>query len=424
MNRKEQFIVSSVRLSASQKFFLFVVFFLVVFPKGGVTLGDIPFTWSYALLALAGMLLLPLNIGGFFSGIGSLRFGLIAGFPLYAGLLLWANGSYSFGLGLAFFVSSVGMPLLLFIFGPVFLLKVPPLVLTRYLRWLLGFVSAYGLLAFVLHNYFSITLFVPYLTTGVVQVEDLMTKHNMRGEVSKLISTYNNGNIFGVCLLILLPLADVGRTARSWMYVLLTRSALIFTLSRTVWVGLILYELLSAGYVRKVRAGFALLVILIGGGITAVFMGVLTIAGYDSSFLIDTTMGGRLGVDSIPVAIEWVSDQPFGGIREIVYMGVAESFGIIGLLLFIPHFFAPWLIVLFSGHRPNTPLAKSCLLSVLIYNILSLSDGAYLLIPVAAFYWFMAGYLYVAMNLTITHPAYGNRGYIRQSAQETGGENS
>src|SRR5690606_25097688 len=75
-------------------------------------------------------------------------------------------------------------------------------------------------------------------------------KHIDRGGIFKLISTYNNGNIFGICMVMLLPLyACLER--RTWPQ-LVVKAALVLTLSRTVWAGLIAYEVLHRLYVRRV----------------------------------------------------------------------------------------------------------------------------------------------------------------------------
>ena len=113
--------------------------------------------------------------------------------------------------------------------------------------------ALWGIFNFFWHPFTGHFVEVPYLTVNAAITASLeYTKHIARGRYLKLISTYNNGNLYGVCTLMLLPLYNHFEKKRWRRWVL--KIALLLTLSRGVWVGIVLEQLLSVIVVLS-RAG-------------------------------------------------------------------------------------------------------------------------------------------------------------------------
>jgi hypothetical protein len=208
-------------------------------------------------------------------------------------------------------------------------------------------------------------------------------KCNNRGLIFKLISTYNNGNIYGICLLIIFPLYQYLENSR-WKKLIVVLS-LILSFSRTVWAGLIFSQFLVSIFIRK-RNIFSLT--------TALAISILTILsvtyyfGFDFNFLFDRSLGGRIGQLDILESALWFPDQPFHPICEIVYLGILSNFGILGLVGYMIAMTSPIILTIFF--RTLSPLRNSILCGLINFLFLSTSDGALLYVPVLVFYWFLS----------------------------------
>ena len=92
---------------------------------------------------------------------------------------------------------------------------------------------------------------IPFLTVNFHDVGTLeTTKYIDRGGIFKLISTYNNGNVYGVCLLMLLPFYNSVEPSK--LKRMIVKLSLLLTLSRTVWFGLFFAEILTYLYVYRI----------------------------------------------------------------------------------------------------------------------------------------------------------------------------
>jgi hypothetical protein len=206
--------------------------------------------------------------------------------------------------------------------------------------------------------------------------------------VFKLISTYNNGNIYGICMLMLLPL--YAWLEKSTLRQGIVKVSLVLTLSRTVWVGMILYEVLQRVYVKRVSAR-ALAYLAVGLAVVAAGVAyALTLIGQDVSFLFDRKLGGRLGQLGAFETAGLLASAPFESISEIVYLSVMESFGVLGLAAFVTAMAAPLgLQALGATPFANSGYKRSLAAGLAVYLVVAMSDGAILLIPVMAIYWFV-----------------------------------
>ena len=74
--------------------------------------------------------------------------------------------------------------------------------------------------------------------------------------------------------------------------------------------------------------------------------------------------------------------KSFLTIVEVVYVGVAESFGAVGLITFLIAMITPLVLITDRAIR----------LGLLTYLLVSLSDGGMLFIPTMVFYWFLAAF--------------------------------
>lgn len=329
----------------------FVFLFLLLFPKGGFKVGEIPVTWSYLLLAGA-TLFRPLLI----SKERVQAFLCVIPFQCIVAYTLIAHGAVAQTWVVALLVNFFLLPMAFFLFLPSMDLRPVKAVF-----W----VALYGLLLFGYQTVTGEFFEIPFLTSNYGDLGLLSEKSNLRAlGISKLISTYNNGNIYGLCILMLLPLYS--RMEDSRLKKFLVKLSLFLTLSRTVWVGLLIHELFIEKSVKKALFCVGLV------------FGLLYWLGYDPSFLWDHTLGGRLEQFDLLQDLTLFPSKPFECIHEIVYVGILSSFGLVGLFAFL---------LAMVGPLCFAPRVVRC--GLINYLFISCSDGAILLIPVMAIYYMM-----------------------------------
>lgn len=349
----------SVRTSLSA----LVVIFLLFFPKGGVKIVELPITWGYLLLVtLAPFQKLSLskkNLIPLFALI-PFQIALITTHLLYG----TENLGYTISLFLGFFL-----------FPWLFC----GTQIARYadfnkIRAGILFVAVYGIFLFFYKLKTGHFFEIPYLTINGHDAGQLGFKSIERGDFFKLISTYNNGIIYGVCLLMLLPLYQVEETNR--LKIALVKLSLLLTLSRTVWAGLLFYELISPFFIKRAFPFLKLSVIVLG------LLGLSMWMGFGRDFFFDLSFGGRIGQLELFKMPSLFGNGPFVEVKESVYFGILESFGLFGFFTFLIAMSAPLLL---KGR-------KELQLGLISYLFISLSDGALLFIPTLAFFWFLVGY--------------------------------
>ncbi|HEV2146522.1 MAG TPA: hypothetical protein VGR37_03815 [Longimicrobiaceae bacterium] len=374
---------------------LLLVGFLLVFPKGGIKVAGVPLTWGYIALALV-FLWFPLAILlGRSAPVAKLRLlvpAMLLPFQAAVWMGLLANGIVDFGFAISLVVTFFFIPWMMVLILGIHLDRIDLRFLFGLIRVGVFAVSVYGIFLFFYRLKTGSFIEIPYLTVNAGDVGALEDKFIDRGGVFKLISTYNNGNIYGVSILILLPL--YAWLERSPARQLVVKFALLLTLSRTVWAGLILYEILQRLYVRRI----SLRTVAVLAGSLAVVLGglwyALNLMGWDMAFLFDRRLGGRIGQLSALETATVLPGTPFEAILEIVYLSVLHNFGIVGLAAFLVGMTAPVLLHL-AGALPfsATEYKRGLVTGLVVYLVVAMSDGALLFIPVMVFYWFVVSLL-------------------------------
>lgn len=373
-----------MRALFNSKIYFFILWlFLLVFPKGGFKIGPVPVTWGYLFLGLFSFVLLfrtkwQLNLTRFYSYLCTIPFQIVAFYTLAVA------GIVNYGMAISLLVSFVFFPLAFFL---LFSHDIEHLDLRKFAELFkkgVFFVAAYGIFLFfykiLLGHFFEI----PFLTTNWGDLGELDTKCNNRGGVFKLISTYNNGNIFGICVLILLPLYCYFEQ-RNWRK-LLVKFALFLTLSRTVWLGLLFHELCYDFFLVKNAKKFLLKIGLVLLSFTLLFAIFAFTFGFSLDFLFDTELGGRAEQFDFLGSAGLLAHKPFDAITEIIYLGILDSFGYLGLICFLLAMVGP---VVLNLYKYKSPFHLVILLGCTNYLFIACSDGALLFLPTMAFYWFL-----------------------------------
>lgn len=396
---------------------LFLVGFLLVFPKGGIKLAGVPITWGYLGLAVA-FLWLPLALLlRRQAPVRMLRLlvpALLLPFQATIWYALLRNGTSDMGFAISLVVTFFFVPWMLVLVLGVHLDRIDPHFLFRLVRWGIFAVAVYGIFLFFYKLKTGTFIEIPYLTVNAGDAGGLEDKYIDRGGIFKLISTYNNGNIYGVSILTLLPL--YAWLERSTARQLAVKFSLLLTLSRTVWIGLILFEVLQRLYVRRISLRSlavltASLLLVLAGLLYA-----LNLLEWNASVLFDRGLGGRLyQLEALRTATV-LPETRFEAILEMVYLSVLDNFGILGLGAFLLGMTSP-LLLFAAGAVPHraTEYKRSLAAGLAIYLVVSLSDGALLFIPVMVFYWF------VASLLLSDNPALGARPVPSPAAAQVGG---
>jgi hypothetical protein len=372
-----------------------LVTFLLVFPKGGLKVGGVPITWGYLALLLASVPFAVEVAFGSAARIARPRLWVLAAlvpFQVVVWLSLLANGTSGPGFAISLVASFFFIPLAMVLALGSYLDRLDLAPLFRALRLGILLVAAYGIFLFVYRLQTGHFIEVPYLTVNAGDVGGLEDKYIDRGGIFKLISTYNNGNIYGVSILLLLPLYEwlEPRLGRQ----LVVKASLVLTLSRTAWVGLVVYELLRRFYVRRPTLRS---VLTFAGWIALILVGVayaLSMLGRGVGFLFDRSLGGRSDQLLALERARLAASSPFEAILEMVYFSMLDSLGIAGLATFLLAMLTP-LLLHFAGslRYAGSTYKRSLAAGVITYLVVATSDGALLFIPVMAFYWFVVSLL-------------------------------
>jgi hypothetical protein len=385
------------------RFFVLLCVMLTVFPKGGFRLAGLPLTWGYLLLMASLLILLPYRLFAVkarWVGRQIVALATIVPFALVFFYALFGygtsdsyqkSGAVSTGIGLIF------LPILFLWFYPPLLPLLDRDRVLKCLRYCLLISAIFGIFLFFFRPLTGLNIHIPFLTTNGSDAGDpATTSNNSRGFFFKLISTYNNGNIYGAATLILLRLFDEA-TPRRWERWLL-RTALFLTLSRTIWAGLVFNELLSLGAsIWAQSRSFPRLRLGRTAKLTVaalVFVPIFVVASKfmqrnEASFLLDPTLGGRTSqfqhLGTVPFFPNFQSQFM---ITEIVYLSCVNEYGYVGAIAIVILLLAPIGILLLDQRVLKDPVRMAAFKGLVLYAFLCTSDGAIALIPVAAFYWF------------------------------------
>ena len=362
-----------------------LVITLIVVPKAGIQLGPAPISWGYMLLGLIGGLSFlaqlytgQVSLNRFLAWLATLPFGALFIFSIAV------NGYTDTGFAISALTGFVILPLIILL---GFDRHIAANNIDTIIDWVAkaaSFVAIAGIPLFGLFLLTGILPEIPFITSIGFQEISWQEKSNDRGGVFKLMSTFANGNLFGICMLMLGPLVI---TRRSKMEGVLFRLALLLTLSRTIFIGLILQELyLLLSRPKKITFPFwaagAMLMLVFAA------IGFLAILDNNLSFFFDSNLGGRASTLRNFEEAYFLSMEPFRVIPEIVYAGIVKFFGWGGLVLFLIALIGPIVIGRILG-EPFQGDRQALVAGLGIYLILCMSDGAMQLIPVMAYFWFI-----------------------------------
>lgn len=380
--------------------------FLLCFPKGGIKYNAIPMTWGYLLLLITMMGCMVVR-----RIVMDKRalYTLMAWLPFQCvGLLTLATqGQEHLGYTCSYILHFFLLPLGFLLVFPCYISAAVKERIFWWVRAGIFFIAVYGLFLFGYKMITGSFLEIPFLTVNYHDMHELEYEKCIdRGGVFKLISTYNNGNLYGVCVLMLLPLYSFlePRIWKRW----LVKTSLILTLSRTIWLGLIAYELLR--YVISSQKAFKRSMHVLGS-LLALGAGLVILLHYipfSSEFLLDRFLGNRIGQLEVLEHLEWFSTQPFNGIYEVIYLGVLLSFGIAGLITFLLGMTFPIFCYLLSARHASEE-GNAMVFGLVLYLLVACSDGALLLLPVMCFYWLLVMLLITSLRIQET------RGYTRKA---------
>jgi hypothetical protein len=364
--------------------FMLLLIFSIAFPKGGFRIGHLPITVGYILIAIFGVFavfrwlwtptLEPVVVE---------TIGLMLPFQtvLIATVLTYRLDTYAFGPAVSVLLSLIWLPLVFLIFFWQPLRSLPKPYVQKRLKLAIRFVLLFGIFLFFLKTFTGKAIEIPLLTVNADDQDVLEHANNTRGSLFKLISTYNNGNILGVCLCMFLP---IYRYIEKRRYFYLGCFCAFLTLSRTSWIGLGLVIVAIA----IVEGLSTRTIIALGTAVTAIALGLpilLLAMNKNIGFLFSDNLGGRSPQLDLFTKFSFFPTGPVTEIHEITYASVYGTYGLIGLVTCVLFLLAPAIVMI---RRWNTldRLGRAASLSVIIYAVLSCADGAIMFIPVMLVY--------------------------------------
>ncbi|MFC5739257.1 hypothetical protein [Sinirhodobacter huangdaonensis] len=359
--------------------------FLVAFPKAGWILGGIPFYvslfWGMGLSFTGAMRCLaqPRNLGH----------------ALLLATGVWITLLFVFNLTVTSFSDPVARARTLFLWASmmtIFMWACKPLTESGVLLAEKGirnaylFVVAYGYLQLLLGPE---TVNINHLTsTGSGGIEDILAKNNVLHEigVDKVFSTYQNGNLLGVALIMMLPIAlrQIHSGALRFALFAATSGIVVTTGSAAAMMGMAaLIGFTSLDWLRhgKVNVTYMIIGIVIIPAAIFFFLSLEPIQAILQARLMGRDISGN--IRWLKVAM-WVGDvsssisaalfgrlQPEAAVFEVTPIAIAQYFGLPAAAMYYGTLLVVARMTHWSSHK----------LPIIIYLAASVGDGGYWLTP-------------------------------------------
>ena len=394
--------------------FLLLIVFNVLFPKGGVKLSGIPLTIGNVVLMLA--LMYTIVYRGFKNITKSENFIFIfIGYWIIRFILVFViNDKFSFSALVGYFVPLCVYPLVYF-----FIVRYVDRwdVLNNIIRLIhisIWCVLFYSIIQFIFEIGFTA---IPFLTVNYSDWVEApnswwLEKHNGVGSVSKIVSTYQNGNLLGANLLLFCPFVCYTIHSNNLRNVFLFLSLFVVFLagSRSMYVAIIIYiiyKIFNHNVLKnKIKriSPFSIVVIVIGS-ITFIwyfvnkvdvnlFRRMLTITD------VDVLKSGTGRVESFVEYLQWLSNNDSiidvifgsigfsysGGAYEMLYASLFVIGGLIGLIVTVYAF-----VSVFKSQHYEDKMLNGIKDGFILYAIAAISEGAFWLPPLALNLWMMLG---------------------------------
>lgn len=385
---------------------LLTIFFNVWFPKAGIKIKSIPFTVGNVLFGLTFLMWIisVINKKGIKkSNIGNFIF-LCLSYCLFKYVIVFAITNK--------FISSIGYIIPLIIYPLIFYVmfnevdsekkieKIVKVIVYGYF-----FLCIYAILQYILG---IDKCDIPGLTVNYSDYKEygdlwFMTKSNGTDVTeSKIVSTYQNGNLFGIGILTIYPIVyNFYKNKRNNKILNISLVMFIicvfFTLSRSCWLGIIIFILfeilLDNKKTKKMIIKKIVVIMLCIGSILVIFNCVPSITNRFLNTKIDDwlSMSGRTeGLISIlksvyeSNSILGIIIGPYGiskykGLAyEMFPLAIFVQLGVVGLILMYTIF-----IVFIRKMNKDNYIEKSVRLSITIWLIVGIIESGYWLPPVA-----------------------------------------
>ncbi|MGJ3500564.1 hypothetical protein PsalN5692_00104 [Piscirickettsia salmonis] len=358
--------------------------FNLMLPKAGIYMGKVPLTIGYLIIPIALLILFPfvcmqrrlvidrrklviffLLCSFFLFTVTSLTFSQTS----IQNIFIWAASSFIVPLSTLVLLS--------------YLIRLNENIFEKILIYSFYFVCLFGIIQFILLNTVHLNIQIPYLTVTGADPGIIFDKDNNRGFIVKFMSSYSNGNIFGIAVLMWFPLVAfslIGSRKSIWLY----RLCVFLSFSRTAWFMMFIVETLL---MIKRKKGIYLVIFFF-----IMFIILLIVFSYGfGDFVFNYQLGGRL--DQI-TSLSFSDIFSFGNdfaLREMVYPGMLKTFGIFGLLLFVVVYLYP---VISTWSQVLTDRAWFARIGIISYIFAMFIDGAYILMPIQFIYWLMVAALF------------------------------
>ncbi|AOH84064.1 hypothetical protein AWL63_08870 [Sphingomonas panacis] len=386
---QSQRLLASARSNPSVFYWLYVLLIItnIASPKAGVEVYGFPLTFGYMLLAA----IAPVGLIGLArrptlspAAIGNFVAYLAVGFIGVYKTVLYGSAESSVVLNLALFIA---LPAIMLIALCAHLEYLTEKQIGTVLRWSMRFVIVWGLMNFVMFLLIKHIIEIRYITINAGELSSVFNKNNRRGALMKLFSTYNNGNIFGACMIMLAPVYIYFEKSRAWVIAFLI--SVVLSLSRSTWFGLIMVGMFMtvSGQVKLSRISFWIAAL---ASLTLAIVMMATL-GWSSNSLLDTNLGGRTE--------QWttLTLSPFGEntfrIAEILYAGLLRSFGVIGFLIALVALLYPVGYALTRASRLSN-LRRAAAAGCAGYLLVSFFDAAFIYPPTIVIYLFVSTLVY------------------------------
>lgn len=410
-----QALMKSKFYRISYTLLLITVFINVTFPKAGIKLGGIPLTVGNVFLLLTILCWLTAVLWRRCFVFSKAEVFVITGciYWILRFLLVMVSGREGMSDWVGFFVPLVIYPFTFLVFNYFITEKKQIDFIIKLLFWgsLIVFVFGFLQAAFGIER-FS----VPGLT---VNYTDYISSENWYAEkyngvqegidYSKTVSTYQNGNLLGVNILLFCPLIYecIKNKGVRRLYLLVFSLFCILTGSKTCWVGIVIYlfiklvPVINRKWAESRKVQFTCLLVALIPVIVIVFLNMFPQIGvrFEESFTLKNVddLSGRSDsmnqlIDYFFTKTEWLLTGPYGLTRywgssyEMAYFCILMIGGIAGLIAFL----GPVFYVLFKwlkNYRKEIPAVKGVFYGVIVYLIMAYVEGALWLPPTAINLW-------------------------------------